>query len=219
MPKINARRKGKTGELFIAKFLRSCGIPAKRGQQFKGTKDSPDVVCQENYQVEVKNKKTLQLNSVWAKLLKEAEGKIPLLFYKGVSKQEWKVILSLSHFKKLLVTRTVVQKQIDISQILEYQEAIESSISIISTQINILKRKGHKVALTEKETESLRNLVNAQKTCLDLIKKYKEEIMSVDASKLKSIIKETAKNIKTDEEGLKKLPGKAPIRTFKNSDF
>ena len=47
---INSRQKGKRAELLFAKWLRGwldpTGVPiqARRGQQFKGTKDSPDVI-------------------------------------------------------------------------------------------------------------------------------------------------------------------------------
>jgi len=42
-PKINSRAKGGSGEREWANLLKSYGIQARRGQQFKGTKDSPDV--------------------------------------------------------------------------------------------------------------------------------------------------------------------------------
>jgi len=40
---INSKEKGKRGEREWAKFLNDHGFPARRGQQFKGTSDSPDV--------------------------------------------------------------------------------------------------------------------------------------------------------------------------------
>ena len=45
--KINSRAKGKAGELEFAAFLKERGITARRGQQFKGGTDSPDVVAGE----------------------------------------------------------------------------------------------------------------------------------------------------------------------------
>ena len=44
--RINSRTKGKTGELELAEFLREHGFDARRGQQFKGGTDSPDVVSE-----------------------------------------------------------------------------------------------------------------------------------------------------------------------------
>ena len=45
MPK-NSRQKGKRGELEAAKVFRHWGWDAKRGVQFKGTLDSPDIIVQ-----------------------------------------------------------------------------------------------------------------------------------------------------------------------------
>lgn len=41
---INSRRKGKTGELELAKLLREHGVDAWRGVQYQGGNESPDVV-------------------------------------------------------------------------------------------------------------------------------------------------------------------------------
>ena len=40
----HSKRKGKSGELEVAAFLRTYGFEARRGQQFSGGGDSPDVV-------------------------------------------------------------------------------------------------------------------------------------------------------------------------------
>lgn len=42
--RVNSRAKGARGEREAAKFLRGLGFEARRGQQFSGSKDSPDVV-------------------------------------------------------------------------------------------------------------------------------------------------------------------------------
>ena len=41
---INSRAKGARGEREFAEYLRSFGFAARRGQQFSGSPDSPDVV-------------------------------------------------------------------------------------------------------------------------------------------------------------------------------
>src|SRR5476651_817162 len=43
--KINSRSKGCRGERELAAVLKAKGLEARRGQQFSGSKDSPDVVC------------------------------------------------------------------------------------------------------------------------------------------------------------------------------
>lgn len=68
---INSRRKGKTGELEFAAFLKENGIKARRGQQFSGGKDSPDVIADlPGVHFEVKRTETLQLY----KALAQAQG-------------------------------------------------------------------------------------------------------------------------------------------------
>lgn len=42
----NSRNKGKNGELEFAHYLTDRGLGARRGQQFSGGTDSPDVVCE-----------------------------------------------------------------------------------------------------------------------------------------------------------------------------
>ena len=41
---MNSRTKGKRGELELAKALRLYGYDARRGQQYHGGADSPDVI-------------------------------------------------------------------------------------------------------------------------------------------------------------------------------
>ena len=45
MGKINSRAKGARYERELARYLDENGFPARRGQQFAGGSDSPDVVC------------------------------------------------------------------------------------------------------------------------------------------------------------------------------
>ncbi len=42
---MNSKRKGSRGERMLASVLTDAGFPARRGQQFKGGCNSPDVVC------------------------------------------------------------------------------------------------------------------------------------------------------------------------------
>ena len=61
--KINSKQKGKRGELELVHELESFGLHAERGQQFKGSPDSPDVTCKElcDFHIEVKrNERTAQ---------------------------------------------------------------------------------------------------------------------------------------------------------------
>ena len=59
---MNARRKGKRGELEFAEFLRAHGFDARRSQQFSGGADSPDVVSQVLSWVHIEVKRVQHLN-------------------------------------------------------------------------------------------------------------------------------------------------------------
>jgi hypothetical protein len=52
---VNSKRKGKVGELDLVHFFQQHNIEARRGQQFKGSDESPDVVTElKSFYVECK---------------------------------------------------------------------------------------------------------------------------------------------------------------------
>ena len=59
---MNSRRKGKEGELQFASLLREHGFDARRGQQFSGGADSPDVVSDALAWLHVEVKRVQNLN-------------------------------------------------------------------------------------------------------------------------------------------------------------
>jgi Holliday junction resolvase len=60
----NSRQKGKRGELEVVHLLKSYGFEARRGQQFKGTEDSPDVVHNmDGFFIEVKLRQAFNLHA------------------------------------------------------------------------------------------------------------------------------------------------------------
>ncbi len=64
---MNSKRKGKVGELEAAAKLREVfGCPVRRGQQYKGTPDSPDVVGLPGIHVEVKRVEKLNIEVAMA---------------------------------------------------------------------------------------------------------------------------------------------------------
>ncbi len=80
--KINSRRKGAAIELKAAKFLTSLGYPARRGQQFAGGNDSPDVICDElkHLHFEVKGDRSIGLGTHALQLaIEQSERDAPLL--------------------------------------------------------------------------------------------------------------------------------------------
>jgi len=59
---MNSRRKGKVGEREFAALLREHGFDARRGQQFSGSPDSPDVVSDALAWLHVEVKRVQNLN-------------------------------------------------------------------------------------------------------------------------------------------------------------
>jgi hypothetical protein len=59
---MNSRRKGKVGEREFAALLREQGFDARRGQQFSGSPDSPDVVSDALAWLHIEVKRVQNLN-------------------------------------------------------------------------------------------------------------------------------------------------------------
>ena len=100
----NGKQKGKRGELELSAFLREHGFSeARRGQQFKGSPDSPDVVGLPGHHVECKRVETLRLHTALAQAQKDAgPSDTPLVAFKANHKP-WVAILHLDDY--LLMVR------------------------------------------------------------------------------------------------------------------
>lgn len=100
---INSKQKGKRGELELAHYLTEHGFEARRGQQFKGTPDSPDVICEElgAFHIECKRVEKLNIDNAMRQSIEDAgEDHIPLVMHRK-NKEKWKVTLLLDDFLKL----------------------------------------------------------------------------------------------------------------------
>ena len=102
---IHSKNKGKRGELEVAELFRRFGFAARRGQQFQGGADSPDVVVcglEGEYHVEVKRTETL---SIWLAMAQAehdaARGEVPLVLHRR-SKKPWLAILPAEDLLRLL---------------------------------------------------------------------------------------------------------------------
>lgn len=94
---INSKRKGKTGELELAHWFREkLNCPdAARGQQFKGSPESPDVVMViEGIHVECKRCESLNLYKALEQAINDCKGtgKVPTVFHRK-NKQPWVCIV------------------------------------------------------------------------------------------------------------------------------
>jgi Holliday junction resolvase len=89
-----SRDKGKRGELEVAALLRSRGFDeARRGQQYHGGPDSPDVVGLPGIHIEVKRVETFHLWDALEQSTRDAEhsGEMPIIFHRRNGKP-WVVI-------------------------------------------------------------------------------------------------------------------------------
>lgn len=83
--RINSRAKGAEGEREFAKWLReNLGIEARRGQQYAGSSDSPDIVSSlHDIHFEVKRVKNLHIKPAMAQAENDCGQKVPVVAYRG----------------------------------------------------------------------------------------------------------------------------------------
>lgn len=99
----NSRRKGAVGEREIAKYLRDHGFTeARRGQQFKGGADSPDVVGLTGFHIEVKRVERLDLNAAMEQSIRDsAPDEKPIVVHRR-NNDYWKVTMRLDDFMEVI---------------------------------------------------------------------------------------------------------------------
>ena len=100
---VNSRMKGKRAELEIARFLREHGFAeARRGQQFKGGADSPDVVGLTGFHIEVKRVERLDLNAAMEQSIRDsAPNETPIVVHRR-NNDYWKVTMRLDDFMEVI---------------------------------------------------------------------------------------------------------------------
>ena len=99
----NSKQKGKRGELEFVSFLKERGINAKRGQQYKGTPDSPDIISDlDKIHWEVKRTEKLQLYKYLDQAIADAgTNQTPVVAYRK-NKEEWVCILLADDLLEIL---------------------------------------------------------------------------------------------------------------------
>ena len=101
---INSKKKGKTGELEVANILKNeYGLNARRGQQFSGSPDSPDVICEEmsDINIEVKRSQTLNIEKAMQQSTEDAgNNKTPIVVHRK-NNEKWKVTMWLNDYMEL----------------------------------------------------------------------------------------------------------------------
>ena len=100
---VNSRAKGARGERLWRDELREAGFTARRGQQFAGGTDSPDVICEElkNLHMEVKCVQALNLDKACEQAERDAGKKAWIVAHKK-DRKHWKVTMDAGTFFQLL---------------------------------------------------------------------------------------------------------------------
>tara|TARA_B110000263_G_C15020659_1_gene379376 strand:+ start:234 stop:581 length:348 start_codon:yes stop_codon:yes gene_type:complete len=97
---INSRTKGKVAELEVVQIFKNAGYTkSHRAQQFKGTKDSADIIVPhigDVYQLEIKRREQVKIDE-WLKKTDEEAGeeKIPVVIHRR-NDEPWKVTMMLT---------------------------------------------------------------------------------------------------------------------------
>jgi len=101
--KISSRNKGKRGERQWRDELRENGYPARRGQQFSGSPESPDVICDGLpwAHFEVKLVEHLNLSAAMAQSRRDAAGKAAFVAHRR-NFWPWLVTMDAERFYRFL---------------------------------------------------------------------------------------------------------------------
>jgi Holliday junction resolvase len=109
--KVNSRAKGARGEREFRDQLRAKGWTARRGQQFAGGTDSPDVICEElaHIHFEVKRTESISIQKVMSlQAERDAKHKCPIIVHKNNGGQ-WLAILRLDDLLTFLKTTDLTE--------------------------------------------------------------------------------------------------------------
>lgn len=100
---MNSREKGKRGERQWRDELRANGYAARRGQQFSGSPDSPDVVCDALGWIhfEVKAVERLNIEEAIEQARRDAGAKVPIVAHRRKFRP-WLVTMEAEAFFQFL---------------------------------------------------------------------------------------------------------------------
>lgn len=99
---MNSRTKGKVGEREAAEVLRQLGFTAaRRGVQYQGGPDSPDVVGIPGVHVEVKRVERLNIDAAMAQARADAgPSQVPIVMHRR-NRGVWMVTVDIANLKQL----------------------------------------------------------------------------------------------------------------------
>lgn len=98
-----SKTKGKVGEREVAALLRKHGFEARRGQQFAGGQESPDVVhSMEGFHIEVKRSETFAPYDALAQANRDKKPDEDGLVFHRRNNKDWIVVMDAEAFLKLM---------------------------------------------------------------------------------------------------------------------
>lgn len=96
------RERGKRGERYVAKRIRErLGIEARRGVQYSGGPDSPDVVGLPGFHIEVKNVNRLDLSKAIDQSINDAADDERAIVIHHKDRKPWYVTIDFEDFLDL----------------------------------------------------------------------------------------------------------------------
>lgn len=97
-----SKEKGKRGEREVAALLREYGFGARRGQQFSGGDDSPDVKhTMDGFHIEVKRTERFYLYPALEQAQEDKRPhEVPLVFHR-TNRGEWVIVMPARDFLKI----------------------------------------------------------------------------------------------------------------------
>lgn len=95
-----SKRKGKVAERELSRFLTEHGFPAKRGQQFSGGPNSPDVVCDLLPHIECK--RVERFNAYDALAQAQRDGGPDAVVFHRRNRKPWLVVMDAEQFLSLM---------------------------------------------------------------------------------------------------------------------
>lgn len=100
----HSKRKGSRGELQAASEVRRLfGVEARRGRQFSGSDDSPDIRTEiPKVHFEVKRAETFRLYSALEQAIRDAGENIPVVLHRQ-NNQPWVAVVRLDDLPQLAV--------------------------------------------------------------------------------------------------------------------
>src|SRR5688572_25034795 len=137
---MNSREKGKRGERQWRDELRANGYNARRGQQFCGSPDSPDVMCDDLDWIhfEVKAVERLNIEDAMEQARGECGGKVPVVAHKK-NFRRWLVTMDADAFFRLMRGALPLRTGVEHRAILQPNRILESERTQESKPLRVVR--------------------------------------------------------------------------------